>query len=80
MKIPECMMPAIRRYIDDHVQPGNFLTAVIDNDLKEACCRADEENLENLKAFVLYFYNEAPSQCFGSPEKRIAWCALRKEI
>lgn len=67
------MIDAILRYIDDRIEPGGFLTAVICNDLREAVGRADDGNLANLPAFVAYFYNEAPSNCWGSKEKMDAW-------
>ena len=75
--IRDDMMGAIQRYIDQGINPGHFLSAVIDNDLKEAVGRADDENLENLPAFVAYFYNEAPSSCWGSKEIRQAWVKSR---
>lgn len=71
--IPDRMMDGIRRYIDQGIPPGDFLTAIISNDLKEAVGRADEENLANLPAFVSFFYNMAPSRCWGSPEIMDAW-------
>jgi len=67
------MMGAIKRYIEHGLEPGGFLTAVICNDLRESVGRADEENMRNLPAFVAYFYNEAPSTCWGSHEKMVAW-------
>ena len=67
------MLGAIRRYIDQRIPPGDFLSAIIDNDLKGAVSRADDENMANLPAFVAYFYHEAPMLCWGSPEKRQAW-------
>jgi hypothetical protein len=73
------MMPAIRAYVEDHRVPGHFLQAVICNDLRGAIDRADEENLANLPAFVGYFYNEAPSGCWGSKEKMKAWEKLGEE-
>jgi len=73
--IRDNMMGAIYRYIRHGIPPGSFLTAVIENNLSEAVGRADDENLENLPAFPAYFYNEAPSPCWGSPEKRRAWIA-----
>ena len=72
-QIPETMMGGIRRYIDFGIAPGGFLYAVICNDLKEAVGCADSENLANLPAFVFYFYNDAPSKCWGSPEKAKVW-------
>ena len=73
--LPERMMGGIRRYVDQGIKPGNFLFAVICNDLKGAVGYADAENLANLPAFVSYFYNDAPSPCWGSPEKATAWMA-----
>lgn len=73
--IPERMMPSIRRYIDHGVKPCDFLTAVICNDLKEAVGRADDENIGALPAYVRYFYNDAPSNCWGSPETMREWLA-----
>lgn len=75
--IPDRMMDGIIRYIDDRKPPGDFLTAVICNDLKEAVARADDENLKNLPAFTGYFYNEAPAACQGSKKKMQAWLKER---
>lgn len=77
--IPERMMGGIRRYIEQGIPPGDFLTAVIENNLCEGMGRADDENLHNLPAFLAYFYNEAPSPCWGSPEKRREWVKARLE-
>ena len=76
--IPERMGDGISRYVESHIEPGGFLTAVIQNDLREACGRADDENLLNLPAFVAWFWNHAPSACWGSPERMASWLALRK--
>jgi hypothetical protein len=72
-EIPDRMMEPIRRYIENGIKPGDFLTAVIENNLSEAVGNADYENLENLQAFVGYFYNKAPAACWGSPEKVKKW-------
>ena len=74
--IPEYMMEGIRRYIDHGQRPGRFLTAVICNDLREACAMADDVNIRNLPAYVAYFYNEAPSPCWGSREKMDEWIKI----
>lgn len=67
------MMEAIHRYVEKHQPVGKFLTAVICNDLREACAYADDDNLINLPAFVGYFYNEAPSLCWGSRKQMEYW-------
>lgn len=76
--IPPRMMDAIRRYIDHGVLPGEFLIAVISNDLREAVGRADDENRKNLMAFVGYFYNEAPSTCWGSKEIMLKYAEAKE--
>ena len=75
--IPERMGDAILRYVQEYIKPGDFLTAVITNDLKEACRRADDENLQNLPAYVAWFYNHAPAPCWASEERMKAWIAIR---
>ena len=76
-RIPERMAPGIRRYVEEGVKPGDFLCAVIAHDLFEAVGRADDENLENLPAYVAWFYNEAPGNCHGSHEVMLAWIAAK---
>lgn len=71
--IPKRMMPGIRRYIDERIKPGQFLTAGICNDLSDAIGQADDENLDNLPAYVAYFYNETPAPCWGSKKKMEEW-------
>ena len=73
--IPERMMGSIRRYIVTGVEPGGFLSAVICNDLRDAVGQADGENLALIPAYVKFFYNDAPSECWGSREKFKAWVA-----
>ena len=75
--IPERMMESLERYVKDQVLPGDFLRAVISNDLTEAVGRADEENLRNLPAYIGYLYNEAPSRCWGSKERMEEWVKER---
>lgn len=71
--IPERMMGGMKRYVNDKVKPGNFLTAVIQNDLCGALGQADDENMRNLPAFVGWLYNEAPMACWGSKERMHNW-------
>lgn len=77
--IPDRMMQSLHDYCAFGHPVGHFLTAVLSNDLAEACARADEDNLRNLPAYVHYLYNEAPSTCWGSPEKVKAWLAKMAE-
>lgn len=71
--VPEHLQHGIRDWVDEHIQPGHFLTAVIDNNLSEAVGRADAKSLAALGDIVRWFYNHAPSASWGSVERRKAW-------
>ena len=73
--IPNHMIGAVRRYIMHGIPPGSFLTAVICNDLREAVARADDDNAAALAGWVRFFYNYAPSGCWGTRERFEAWMA-----
>jgi hypothetical protein len=60
-RIRSDMLAALERYIDQGVPVGNFLQAVLENDLHEAVSRADDDNMANLPAFAAWLYNEAPA-------------------
>lgn len=52
---------------------GDFLRAVLSNDLLEAVGRADYYNIRTLPAIAAYVYNELPSPCHGTPTKVREW-------
>lgn len=74
--IPPHMIGGLRRYIEDGIPPGSFLTAVLSNDLRGACERADDENRHCLFDYVSFLYNHAPTGSWGSKENFGAWCDL----
>jgi hypothetical protein len=71
--IPEYMQGGLQMYINDGIPPGDFLTAVICNDLSAAIGRADNVNIRNMPAYVNFFYNYAPSNCWGSKKMFKSW-------
>lgn len=73
--LPERMRGDVARYIGEGILPGQFLTAVLLNDLRSACERADDENRHLLFDYVKFFYNYAPGSCWGSPDCVNAWVA-----
>ena len=75
--MPEHTKQSIDDYVK-HGECGDFLEAVLSNDLTEAVCRADFENLAALEAIVKYVYNHIPRVCWGSPEKVRAWREARR--
>jgi len=72
-QIPPHMREAIERYVIEHKATGDFLRAVITNDLRGAVGHADDTNLQLLPVYVRWFYNRAPSKCHGSPALLEAW-------
>jgi hypothetical protein len=74
-ELPEGLRDGVRRWIEDHVLPGGFLTAVLEGDLYAAAARADGYNklaLAKVAVWVLWY---APPDCYGSSEKVEAWAA-----
>ena len=72
-RLPPHLQGGVQRYIEQGVPPGDFLTAVITNDLFLATSHADSTSLAALRDIVRFFYNESPSRCWGTPEKMKTW-------
>ena len=72
-EVPAHMREGVKRYIHTRTRPGSFLQAVISNNLKEAVMLADGKNMFNLPAYINYFYNHAPHDCWGSEKEMEAW-------
>ncbi|MES2531950.1 MAG: hypothetical protein V4636_13010 [Pseudomonadota bacterium] len=77
LALPDYMQTGMAYYLAAGIEPGSFLTAVLCNDLRGACMRADTTNQRRLYDYVFFLYNYAPSTCWGSPEKVDAWIAHR---
>ena len=71
--IPPRTLEAIDCYVSERVAVGDFLTAVLENNLSGAMNAADDENMAALEMIVRYCYNHIPAGCWGSPEKVAAW-------
>lgn len=71
--VPAGLHGGIVRYITEGTPMGHFLTAVACNDLGECMSHGDLSSLEGLHATYCFFYNVAPSECWGSKVKVKAW-------
>ena len=71
--IPPHLMEGIDRWVEKRILPGGFLTAVLENDLKNAVSRADDISKKHIADIVTYLYNYVPSACWGSKEKVEEW-------
>lgn len=76
--LPEDLRDGFKMYIEHGVPPGHFITAVLRNDLKEACARADLHNRKKLYDLVFWLYNYAPNSCWGSPALVHNWIQTRR--
>lgn len=74
--IPERMQGALRRWVTEGIEPGGFVSAILENNLFEAFARADAENSLIIKNYLLFLYNHAPAGCYGSKEKCNAWASM----
>lgn len=77
--IPDYMYNGLVGYLVDHCPTGGFLAAVLSNDLKDACDRADDTNIHLLPVYMGFLHNYAPWGSYGSPEAVKAWLEGRKE-
>ena len=75
--IREEMIEALEGYVQNRLPVGCFLQAILENNLVEALGRADEQNLLNIPAYGAWLYNEAPGNCWGSPEIVKEWLKAR---
>ena len=75
--IPAHMQHGLRRYLDDHIEPGAFLRAFLSNDLRLAVSLADDSNLWKLRAYVGFLDAHAPAAAWGSEEAVKRWLRQR---
>lgn len=64
--IPTQIIYAIQHHVLHGQHGGSFVTAVLENNLREAISYADEECLAALAEIVRYCYNNIPMRCWGS--------------
>ena len=69
------MVPAIKRYVENRIEPGHFLTALFSNDLMRTFARADETNGSLIREWVVWMWNDMPPNMVGSKEYVKAWLA-----
>ena len=67
--VPSRLIVSLNNYVDHGMPVGDFLTAVLANDLKEALTRADPDNRELLFQIAMWVHWEVPNNCCGSRSK-----------
>ena len=74
--LPPHMHGGVFRYFEEGVPPGDFLRAVLENDLVGAFMRADDKNTYHMRAWAEFLYMYAPGRPnggWGSPEAVDRW-------
>ena len=71
--MPKHMLETLEAYRDQGRPVGDFLRAVISNDLMEAAGRADIHNIQILHVYAAWLYNDCPSNLHGSAERYEQW-------
>ena len=71
--IPIYMRDGLDEYIQHGRLSGDFLNAVLCNDLRRAVERGDDVNRRRLHDYVTFLYNYAPSNCWGSLSNVQSW-------
>lgn len=79
MGVPVSTIDCIANYIYHRVPPGGFLGAVLENNLMESMCRADDQNRPRLWEICALLYNYAPRDCWRSIENVKAWIEAGRE-
>jgi len=67
------VIEAIGRYVSDGLAPGDFVRAVLANDLAGAVHRADAENIHALRGIIYHVQNEIPAGRHGTHRIVEAW-------
>lgn len=75
--IPEAIMESLTAYFETGRPTGGFLEAVLTNDLTQAVARGDDQSRIALPAIVIYIYNNAPRNAWGSQEVVDRWMEQR---
>ena len=78
-EIPESLKNGLELYLEHGIEPGSFLMACLENDLREAFGRADHLNILCLGDIVCYLWHEIPVVAWGNRETVQAWMKARRE-
>ena len=72
-RVPESLHSGLVEYFAARRRPGGFLSAVLQNDLRDAVLRADVENLARIGSLVMFLVNYTPATAWGSEDVFNGW-------
>ena len=73
------MSEGLRLYFERGIMPGDFMSALLRNDLMGACGRADAMNSRHIYEWAVWLYNHAPGGSYGSDANVKAWVKMVNE-
>lgn len=76
--VPSHLYEGLIEYIAGRRPVGSFLTAVLSNDLLEACIKADYVSRYHIVDVVMFLVNYAPAECWGSEKNVVDWLVARE--
>ena len=71
--IPKSIQRDVFQYIAFGTEPGQFVKALMQNDLMRTFATADEYNVTNIWKYCSFLYNYAPAHAFGSNQAYDDW-------
>ena len=78
--IPATTVETIARWVYHAYEPGGFVCAVLESNLRVAMARADKDNREAMHSIVMLLENYAPLGCWGSPSIVEGWRRQHEQI
>ena len=79
-RIPRSTLGGLADYVLHGIPTGDFLRAVLSNDLEEAYGQADDFNTMAMFEIVHYVVNHVPRQAHGSREAYASWVEYHREL
>jgi hypothetical protein len=77
--VPRHTLAGLVAYRDEGLPVGDFLRAVLTNDLSETVCHADAMNLPVLADIVHWVHEYMPIASYGSEKNVKTWLKLKRE-
>ena len=73
--LPEYMLEGVIRFVLYGLRPGDFLCAMLQNDVRIALHHADGRNRSALATWLYWFERALPGQCWGTLARFETWAA-----
>jgi hypothetical protein len=74
--IPELIIAQIDNFHVEHLPPGDFVQAVLENDLTSVLSFADEDSFKALRSIWAYCHKSLPPEAWGNPDLVASWLSL----